>query len=174
MPKPRQLLIPAALLCLGACAAVPTGPSVLVLPGTGKSFDQFRGDDVMCRRFASYQAGGKTPAQAATAGGVGAAAVGTAVGAAAGAAIGGGSGAAVGAGTGLAAGSLAGTGEAATSAEVAQERYDIGYIQCMYAKGNRVPVPGNILYEDRRGAYPPPPPESGSSSVPPPSSGSSP
>jgi hypothetical protein len=28
---------------LGACATVPTGPSVMVLPGGGKSFDQFLG-----------------------------------------------------------------------------------------------------------------------------------
>jgi hypothetical protein len=158
MPNTMKPLVPPVLLLLGSCAAVPTGPSVLVLPGTGKNFDQFRGDDAVCRQFAAFQAGGRTPAQAATAAGVGTAAAGTALGAATGAAIGGGEGAAVGAGAGLAAGGLAGAGAASTSAETAQERYDIGYIQCMYAKGNRVPVPGNILYQDRRTPYPPPPP----------------
>jgi hypothetical protein len=36
------------ILVLGvvsACATVPTGPSVMVLPGAGKPFDQFQLDD---------------------------------------------------------------------------------------------------------------------------------
>jgi outer membrane lipoprotein SlyB len=160
MSKMTNAFLPAVALLLGSCAAVPSGPGVLVLPGTGKTFDQFRGDDVQCRQFASLQTGGRTPGRAATAAGVGAAAVGTAIGAATGAAIGGGEGAAIGAGTGLAAGSLVGTGTGSTSADTAQERYDMGYIQCMYAKGHRVPVPGNVSYEDRRAPYPPPPPPS--------------
>jgi hypothetical protein len=155
LPKPLAWSV---LLLLSACAAVPTGPSVLVLPGTGKNFDQFREDDLVCRQFASVQIGGRTPTQAASASGVGSAVIGTALGAATGAAIGGGEGAAIGAGTGLAAGSLVGIGEGSSSAGVAQQRYDMGYIQCMYAKGNRVPVPGNSMYEDRRDSYPPPPP----------------
>ena len=40
---------------LGACATVPTGPSVMVLPGGGKSFEEFQGDDGVCRRFAYQQ-----------------------------------------------------------------------------------------------------------------------
>ena len=36
-----------ALLALGACTTLPTGPSILALPGTGKSFDQFRADDAV-------------------------------------------------------------------------------------------------------------------------------
>ena len=36
---------------LSACAAVPTGPSVMVLPGVGKPFDQFQVDDMVCRQF---------------------------------------------------------------------------------------------------------------------------
>lgn len=160
----RCLLCAAALSLLGGCASVPVGPSMLVLPGTGKSFDQFRGDDYVCRQFASAQVGGKTPSQAAAASGVTSAAVGTALGSAAGAAIGGGQGAAIGAGTGLAAGGLYGAGAADSAGQSAQDRYDIGYIQCMYAKGHRVPVPGNTLYEDRQEAYPPPPPPPGTSS----------
>jgi hypothetical protein len=156
------------LLVLSSCAVVPTGPSVLILPGTGKNFEQFRADDFSCRQYASTLTGGRTPSRAAAAGGLTSAAIGTGLGAAAGAAIGGGEGAAIGAGTGLAAGGLVGTGTASTSAGTAQERYDIGYIQCMYAKGNRVPVPGRFSYEDRQGArptvtppnpIPPPPPE---------------
>lgn len=136
------LLIP--LLLLGACTTIPTGPSVMVLPGTGKSYDQFRSDDFVCRQYASGQTGGTTPNQAITDSGVRSAAVGTAVGAAAGAAINGGRGAAVGAGSGLLIGALAGTGAGESSGYALQQRYDIGYIQCMYAKGHRVPVSGRF------------------------------
>ena len=147
-----------ALLLLSACASVPSGPDVLVLPGTGKSFEIFRNDDAVCRQFASYQLGGATPNQAAVTSGVGSAAAGAALGAATGAAIGGGRGAAIGAGTGLAAGAMVGTGAASSSADITQDRYDMSYVQCMYAKGHRVPVPGRTLYQDRESVYPPPPP----------------
>ena len=50
---------------LGACATVPTGPSVMVLPGGGKSFEQFQADDAICRQWA-YQQTGTTPGQAAS------------------------------------------------------------------------------------------------------------
>jgi Glycine-zipper domain len=72
---------------LGACATVPTGPSVMMLPGGGKSFDQFQGDDAMCRQWA-YQQTGTTPGQTANESGFTNAVIGTVVGAAAGAAIG--------------------------------------------------------------------------------------
>src|ERR1700693_3038315 len=89
---------------LGGCAVVPEGPSVMALPGTGKSFDQFRADDGSCRQFAFGQVGGVTTNQAATNSAVGSAVVGTALGAAAGAAFNGGTGGALGAGVGVLAG----------------------------------------------------------------------
>ena len=55
-----------ALLVVGACTTVPSGPGVLVLPGTGKSFEQFHADDYECRQFASAQVGGTTSNQAAS------------------------------------------------------------------------------------------------------------
>ncbi|MDR8727218.1 YMGG-like glycine zipper-containing protein [Burkholderia pseudomultivorans] len=146
-PAIRHLRLPAALALaalLGACVYMPTGPSVMALPGTGKSFDQFRADDANCRQFAFQQSGGVSAGQASTASAVGSAAVGTALGAAAGAAINGGTGAAVGAGAGLLAGSVVGAGAAQGSAYDMQRRYDYGYLQCMYASGNRVPVPGGM------------------------------
>jgi hypothetical protein len=30
---------------LSACATIPTGPSVMILPGRGKTFEQFQTDD---------------------------------------------------------------------------------------------------------------------------------
>lgn len=164
MTRAFQLTPLLALVMVGACATVPSGPGVLVLPGTGKSFDRFRADDFDCRQFASAQVGGTTPNQAASDSGVKSAAVGTLVGAAAGAAINGGSGAAVGAGAGLAVGALAGTGAAEGSAHNLQRRYDYGYIQCMYAKGHKVPVSGRLTSTSPNppAAYTPPPPPPGS------------
>ncbi|HEF5875289.1 TPA: hypothetical protein SAY52_005989, partial [Burkholderia cenocepacia] len=52
--------------------------------------------------------------------------------------------AAVGAGAGLLAGSVVGAGAAQGSAYDVQRRYDYAYLQCMYATGNRVPVPGGM------------------------------
>ena len=75
-----------ALLMVG-CTTMPTGPSVMVLPGSGKNFDQFRADDMACRNYALASVGGKTPGQVAEQSGVKSAVVGTAIGAAAGAAL---------------------------------------------------------------------------------------
>ena len=96
MPKFPVLV---TLLALGACVTTPSGPSVMVLPGTGKTFDQFRADDGLCQQYAAAQVGGQTPDAAAGSSGVRSAAVGTILGAAAGAAINGGRGASVGAGS---------------------------------------------------------------------------
>lgn len=162
-----------AALLLGACTTMPTGPSVMVLPGTGKSFDQFKADDFECRQFASYQVNGSSPDGAAESSGVKSAAVGAGVGAVAGALIGGNrGGAAVGAGTGLLVGSAAGAGAAGSSQYGLQRRYDVGYQQCMYSKGHRVPVAGR--FESSRPApaqayTPPPPPPPGTPPPPPPS-----
>ena len=158
-----------ALLLLGGCVSMPTGPGVMVLPGTGKSFDQFRADDMDCRQFASSQVGGSTADQAQMDSAVKSAAIGTAVGAAAGAIIGGHRSAAAGAGTGLIVGSMAGAGAGSSSGHSLQQRYDFGYQQCMYAKGHRIPTAGR--FENTRrpvSAYTPPPPPPTAEAVPPP------
>lgn len=147
-------------LFLAGCASVPSGPSLMVLPGTGKNFDQFRADDFACRQYASAQVGGASAKQVAADSVARSAALGTAVGAVAGAAIGGQSGAGVGAGTGLAVGALAGAGAGDRSAYGLQRRYDHAFAQCMYAKGHKIPVAGRFEAQAARGpgAYPPPPP----------------
>ncbi|MFM9434199.1 hypothetical protein ACFDR9_001253 [Janthinobacterium sp. CG_23.3] len=151
-------VLPAALaaLLLGACTVMPSGPSALVLPGTGKSFEQFRGDDFSCRGYAQSQLGGASAQQAGVDSGVRSAALGTVIGALAGAAIDGGHGAGVGAGTGLAFGALAGAGAADSSGYGMQQRYDYAYQQCMYAYGHRVPVAGRFSEVPANAAVPPP------------------
>lgn len=140
------VLLP-VLFALGACTVIPTGPSMMVLPGTGASIERFRADEAWCRDDAMYMIGGKAAGAAQRESAVSSAAVGTVIGGLAGAALGGnGRGAAVGAGVGLLAGSAAGGESGQRSAIGTQEQYDNAYIQCMYAKGHRVPVPGNVSY----------------------------
>jgi YMGG-like Gly-zipper len=141
---------------LGACTTLPTGPNVMVLPGVGKPFDQFQVDDIVCRQYAQQQTG-SVPGEASTQHTLSGAAIGTLLGAGAGAAIGAAAGrpdvgAAVGAGTGLLVGTAAGAESGTAATGSLQWRYDIAYVQCMYAKGNQVPgaaAPSN---------YVPPPP----------------
>ena len=38
-----------AAAILGGCATMPAGPSVMVLPDPGKSFEEFKSDDAVCR-----------------------------------------------------------------------------------------------------------------------------
>ena len=139
----KYIIVVMCGLLLSACATVPSGPSVMALPGTGKSFDQFQTDDVVCRDWASREAG-TTPQRMAgvdTAEGAG---IGTLIGAGLGAAIGAaagnpGLGAAVGAGGGLLSGTVFGARRGQAAGGEVQHRYDIAYTQCMYAKGNHVP-----------------------------------
>ncbi len=167
----KTLIIAGALSALLAgCVSLPTGPSVMALPGAGKTFEQFRADDADCRNYAYQQIGGTTADQAAWNSGVRSAAVGTAVGAAAGALIGGSQGAGIGAGTGLVFGSAMGSGAGQSSGYGTQRSYDHAYIQCMYARGESVPVSGVMSRSAQpavttypaapapaSGNYPPPP-----------------
>ncbi len=162
---------------LSSCATMPSGPSVMALPGTGKNFNQFRADDQYCRQYSLSQIGGTSPQQAYVSSGIGSALVGAGVGAALGAAVGGGPGAAIGAGAGLAGGSIAGTGASRVSGYQAQQYYDMNYVQCMYSLGDRVPVSGQISDDSSAAGQqfsnspPPPPPNSNLPPPPPPPAG---
>lgn len=171
----KRSAIVAGTLLLGACVSLPNGPSVMVLPGSGQSIESFREDDMYCRQYAHIQIGGKTAGDAAKESVVTSAAVGTAVGAVAGAAIGGGGrGAATGAGVGLLMGSAVGSDAGRISGISTQRQYDNAYIQCMYTKGHRVPVPAGMVTSSSPSRavrapdanIPPPPP--GSPPPPPP------
>lgn len=163
--KPALL---AGVLLLAGCATVPSGPSIMALPGSGMSFDQFRADDYSCRQYAMQQIGGDTPNRVATDSAVRSAALGTLIGAVAGAAVGDHHSAGVGAATGLLVGSAIGANAANASSYDAQQRYDQYYVQCMYAYGHRVPVAGRLMSDPERysrparsaprRSIPPPPP----------------
>ncbi len=158
-----KLLFPVLLAAITGCATIPAGPTVVVMPAPGKPFEVFVADDAVCRQFAETQTG-IHPQQAATQSTVTGAVAGTAVGAAAGAAIGAaagapGVGAAAGAGSGLLLGTAVGANAGYGAGFTLQQRYNIAYTQCMYAKGNQVPGVAPMA------ATPPPPPPS---SLPPP------
>jgi hypothetical protein len=162
------------MLLVAGCVKVPPGPNVMVMPGTGKSFEAFEYDDFECRRWAASRVD-PGAARAANDSALAGAAVGTAVGAATGAAIGAAAGdpatgAAVGAGVGLLGGTAAGASDAEYARWTVQQRYDAAYVQCMYARGNRVPVPRD---SEAARAYrtPPPPPGRRPRNIPPPPPG---
>ncbi|MDQ3831588.1 MAG: glycine zipper family protein [Candidatus Tectomicrobia bacterium] len=115
----RGVLLLPIISLLSACAAVPTGPSVMVLPGVGKPFDQFQMDDVACRQFAQAQTG-LPPGEA-----------------------------------------------GARASRVLQSRYDVSYMQCMYAKGHQLP---GTRPAPQSSSVPPPlgtPPPPGAGTAPP-------
>jgi hypothetical protein len=150
------------LLALSACATLPTGPSVRVLPGQGKSFDAFREDDAKCRQWAEQHPG--LPPQQVYENNVATGAVaGTAIGAGLGAALGAvsghaGAGAAIGAASGLLIGSSAGSDSGQVYGREAQRRYDNAYVQCMYSYGNQVPGYRPAAPPRPAAVMPPPPP----------------
>lgn len=167
----KLIRVPAVLgtvLLLGACVDLPNGPSVMSLPGTGKTSDQFRDDDWYCRNFANDKIGGSEPNEVSRSSTAKGAAIGTIAGAGLGAAFGGGGGAAIGAGFGLITGLAVGAGTGENQAYALQRRYDQYYVQCMYAKGHRVPVPGRITSSPSYVPPPPPPPRTAPPVSPPP------
>jgi outer membrane protein OmpA-like peptidoglycan-associated protein len=143
-----------AVVALAGCATQPLGPSVVVMPAANKPFEVFQQDQAVCTQYASQQVGGA--AQEANSKAVGTAVVGTLLGAGLGAAVGGGQGAAVGAASGAVVGTAIGANGAAYSQYSLQQRYDIAYSQCMYAKGNQ--LPGYYYGPTYAAPAPPPPP----------------
>jgi hypothetical protein len=171
MKKLFVLLPVASLLALAGCATVPTGPTVMVLPGSQKSFDQFQADGATCAQFAQAQVGDAAQAanNNAAANVVAATAVSAAVGAILGSVTGyAGQGAAIGAGTGLLFGSAAGANAAGMTYYDAQRRYDMAYAQCMFARGNQ--VPGRVAFRSPTQGYTVqnfPPPNMAAPNIPP-------
>jgi len=149
------------MLALGGCVTMPYGPSVMVLPGDGKSFEQFQNEDVLCRHWASQRLG-LSPQDTANQNAATGAVIGTLIGAGLGAAIGAaagdpGLGAAIGAGSGLLVGSTSGAEAGQAYGYEAQRQFDMAYQQCMYAKGNQ--IPGRSSQRQYRNYRVPPPPD---------------
>ena len=141
---------------IAGCVSMPSGPGVMVLSGQGKPFEVFRADQAECQYYAQQTvvapevAGARNSAtQSAVAGTVLGAAAGAGLGSASGHA---GGGAAIGAGSGFLFGSMAGSSTYNDSGHLMQDHYDAAYLQCMYAKGNQIPV---TLADQTLPQYPP-------------------
>jgi outer membrane lipoprotein SlyB len=149
MARLRGIVLSAtALALLAGCATRPLGPTVAVMPGANKNFDQFAQEQSVCKGYADQQVGGQP--QQANNQAVGGAILGTALGAGLGAAAGGGVGAAIGAASGAVVGTGLGAGYSNASGYEIQRQYNIAYGQCMAAHGNQAPT--------QQAAYNPPRP----------------
>lgn len=156
-----------SMLALSACTvATPTGPSVVAMPGQGKTWGEFQQDDAYCKSYAQAQMpDANQTAQGSQQNSARTAVAGTLIGAAAGAALGAlggnaGAGAAVGAGVGLAGGASVAGNQSQAAADSLQSRYDVAYAQCMVGHGESIQQPGGPVYGTPPGYYaaPPPPP----------------
>jgi hypothetical protein len=163
---------------VSACAILPPGPSVTVLPAQGKPFELFQQEDIECRRWADQKTGISTQEvvnKDTTTGAMVGTAIGAGLGALTGAASGqAGAGAIIGGAAGLLVGSASGSDSGRMSAHELQRRYDSAYLQCMYAKDNQILGDNRRVrryYYRRNIAVPPPPPATTSQSdefIPPP------
>ena len=166
----RSAMALAGAALLGGCATMPTGPAFPAMPGTGKSVDAFQQDAAACQQYAEAVLGhGAAPQSVndrAAAGAVGTTAVGAATGAIIGSASNqGGQGAAIGAGIGLLVGAINAANASSATQWQLQQQYDSAYFQCMYSRGNQVPmrmsqrgrmVPGGYVAPGSYPMYPPP------------------
>ena len=156
----RPVILLAAIPLAACVAAPPSGPTVVAMPRSGESLNQFEANDLACRNYAQiHTAPPGATQEAANRSAVGSAAVGTVVGAAGGALLGAaagnaGAGAAIGAGAGLLTGSAVGASNASAIAGGAQEQYDIAYAQCMTSKGEVVEYPNPGYGYPYYGGYP--------------------
>ncbi|MGH7413577.1 MAG: hypothetical protein ACREKJ_05205, partial [Candidatus Rokuibacteriota bacterium] len=75
------------------------------------------------------------------------------------------------AGVGLLGGTAVGAGRAEASGGSVQRRYDMSYTQCMYAKGNQVPVARGSRTQQPAASPPAPPPPPPPPGTPPPPPG---
>ena len=163
----KKLAVGLGALLLSSCAStMPSGPGVLALPGTGKSFDQFRADEQQCRGQAHAQIGGENAGKAARDTAEKSMLIGTAIGAAIGGLFGGAEGAALGAVFGLGGGAVVGSDATYSAGASLQRRYDNAFTLCMYEKGHKVPVPAGSRYPNGSQSQPatrtpPPPPPPG-------------
>ena len=128
------LCIPVALA--GGCTTI--GPTAAVMPGPHKTLVAFDADRAACTQYSDQTLAGAADtynkSQIATV------AAGAVLGAGLGGAIGGGRGAGIGAAGGAVAGTAADGIAGNRQLDSLQRRYDIAYSQCMYLKGNNVPI----------------------------------
>jgi uncharacterized protein YcfJ len=150
-----------AVIALTGCAPTVMAPTVPVMPGANKPFDQFATDQQTCQGYANSQTA-PLSAQANNQA-LGTTLLTTALGAGLGAAVGGGRGAAIGAASGAVVGGSMGAQGSALAGMSIQQQYNVYYSQCMSARGNQVPgfSPNMYAIPPYPGPGGPPPPPYG-------------
>ena len=139
MRTQSRIAIPSLLVAsLAGCAITPIGPTARVLPAAGKPFEVFQADQIQCRQFAEGQVDGGSLVSRLEE--FGTLAGGTVLSAGAGYAFGRTRGAEIGAALGALGGAGSAVGGAMADQRGLQSRYDLAYTQCMYARGNQVPM----------------------------------
>lgn len=144
-----RLMFPLVFVLLSGCATLPDGPSIRALPGTGKTFEEFRSADDACRQnsFERVQGLGAdlgvTETDQKRAGGE------TAVHAAIGEPM-----RAEDTETESRTGSATRPDTRDVSGRDLQHQYDSAYVKCMYLKGHRVPVSGQVIAPSSQSASP--------------------
>src|ERR1700682_2097920 len=125
---PKSLSL-VALALMAGCETMPVGPTVTALQGAARSSDEFRTDDVDCRQYAHAQADEVTlaPADGSTVAG------------------------------GRTGSLIDGTDSAQFVGYGSQRRYNRAYVQCMYIKGNKVPLLARERWPAPRSPWPPDP-----------------
>lgn len=135
------------LALLAGCYTMPEGPTVTALQGDAKSANEFRTDNGDCRQYAYAQADEATSASAGHPGRGTRSAHGAAAGATADAAL-------AGARTGSI---IDGTDSAQFGGFGPQEVYNRAFVQCMYFRGNKVPLLARERWPAPRSPWPPDP-----------------
>jgi hypothetical protein len=148
----RRIPLVALALVMG-CDTVPQAPTVTMLPGVHKSADEFRTDDADCRQYAVDQLGSAVSAPRGLGSGLTSGLSGTAVCPATNRAVGDNRSATAGTAGTL----IDGTDSAQSAGSGLQERYNCAYVQCMYARGDRVPLLARERWPAPRSPSPPDP-----------------
>jgi hypothetical protein len=142
---------------LGGCATTPLGPTAMVMPEQGKPFEVFAQDQAVCKQFAAAEVDGG--AATSNLKQLGTAVISTALGAGLGAATWRQHGAEFGSAVGAIGGTAAAAHGSAADQNGLQGRYNLAYVQCMYAHGNQIAgaaASGQRVARAMRGAGPVP------------------
>lgn len=144
---PHTNLMGLAMLALVAgCETMPQGPTVAAQPGADKNIAEFRTDDARCRQAARAELASASAPRVLS---------GTAVCPAASAVVDD-RGSVAGDGIGTL---IDGTDSAKFAGYGMQRRYNCAYVQCMYGRGDKVPLLARERWTAPRSPWPPDPDE---------------
>jgi uncharacterized protein YcfJ len=143
----------ALLFAVGACAIEPYGSSYAAMPSPYKPPEVFSSDEGACSAYARQVVAGH--ADTANQQAILTTLLGAAIGAGIGEAVGGGREVTAGAVGGAITGGMIGAANSTNASYALQHQYDVAYQQCMYNRGNQVPVARARFAPSYGSSYPP-------------------